>query len=107
LEAIKAGAADFIEKPYDHETLLGAVSSALGGESRAMERTEIQGRVATLSPSERQVLNGLAAGQSSKAIASRLKANLHAIEVQRASVMEKMRARSLSHLVRMMFLIAS
>ncbi|HEY7298196.1 MAG TPA: response regulator FixJ [Xanthobacteraceae bacterium] len=107
LEPIKAGAADFIEKPYDHETLLGAVNSALGGKSRAMERSEIQGRVATLSPSERQVLNGLVAGQSNKAIASRLQVNLHTIEVQRASIMEKMQATSLSRLVRMMFLIAS
>jgi two-component system response regulator FixJ len=107
IEAIKTGAVDFIEKPYDAEVLLGAVRFALGGQAndaREAQRTEIQQKLATLTPDERQVLEALVEGRSNNAIAHDLNATIRTVEVHRANVMTKMQARSLSHLVRMMLL---
>jgi two-component system response regulator FixJ len=71
VESIKAGAVDFIEKPYHHEELLGAVRSALTDDDniRDGEKAELRNRLATLSPTERQVLDALTAGQPNTAIA--------------------------------------
>jgi two-component system response regulator FixJ len=110
IEAIKNGAVDFIEKPYDSDALLGAVKIALGGhadDARDAQRTELQQKLATLSPSERQVLQGLVDGRSNNSIANDLGSNLRTVEVHRANMMTKMQARSLSHLVRIMLLAAS
>jgi two-component system response regulator FixJ len=111
LEAIKGGASDFIEKPYDDDTLLRAIPSGLDGSetdaARERERAEIQERLATLSPGEKQVLNGLLLGQSNTTIAANLRVSPHTIEIHRASLMVKMEARSLSHLVRMALLTAA
>ena len=107
VEAIKLGAADFIEKPYDAEVLLGAVRFALSGQasdSRDAQRAEIQQRLAALSPHERQVLQLLVDGRINSSIAHDLGLKVHVVEVHRANVMAKMQATSLSHLVRMMFL---
>jgi two-component system, LuxR family, response regulator FixJ len=109
IEAIKLGAMDFIEKPYDADVLLGAVRFALSGQTcdaRAAQRLETQQKLAALSAAERQVLAALVEGRSNKSIAYDLGLNGHTIEVHRASVMTKMQATSLSHLVRMMLLIA-
>ena len=104
VESIRAGARDFIEKPYHHEELLGAVRSALTADdsAREEEKAEIRDRLATLSPAERQVLDALAAGQPNASIAVDLSMTLRAVEILRASTLTKMQARSLSHLVRMM-----
>jgi two-component system response regulator FixJ len=110
IEAIKLGAVDFIEKPYDAEVLLGAVRFALSGQAndgRDAQRAGIQQRLAALSPQERQVLRSLVDGRLTSAIAHDLGLNVHVVEVQRANVMAKMQAPSLSHLVRMMLLVAS
>jgi two-component system response regulator FixJ len=107
IEAIKSGAVDFIEKPYDADVLLGAVKAALGGqagEAGNAQRTETQRSLAALSPQERQVVKGLVEGRPNKTIAHDLGLNAHTIEVHRASVMTKMQATSLSHLVRMVLL---
>lgn len=105
VQALKAGALDFIEKPFDDETLLAAVQAALDTDrrtrARQVERDAIAARLASLTPRERQVLDGLVAGQPNKAIAHDLGASPRTIEVHRARVMEKMGARSLSELVRM------
>jgi two-component system response regulator FixJ len=105
VEAMKVGAVDFIEKPYDGEALLAAVRSALSTRrldaQRDGERAQIQERLAGLSPRERQVLEGLVAGHANKAIAHELGISARTVEIYRANVMAKMRATSLSHLVRM------
>jgi two-component system response regulator FixJ len=105
VEAMKAGVIDFIEKPYEGERMLGAVRSALDqrGErgAREPERAEYRRRIESLSPRERQVLDGLVAGKASKVIAHDLDISPRTIEVYRAHVMTKTQARSLSELVRM------
>jgi two-component system response regulator FixJ len=109
VESIRAGAVDFIEKPYHHEELLGAVKSALTADDgiREGEKAGLRDRMATLSPAERQVLDALTAGQPNTAIAVDLGMTPRAVEIHRASILTKMQARSLSHLVRMMLLAAA
>ncbi|WP_454621995.1 response regulator [Bradyrhizobium cenepequi] len=106
IEALKAGAVDFIEKPCAEETLVAAISSAAAregsDESRRDAHSGVQTRLTELSAAERQVLNGLSVGKSNAAIAAELCINARAVEVLRANVMTKMQARSLSHLVRML-----
>ena len=105
VEAMKFGATDFLEKPFDDETLLASVHSALkqqdGDAKRQAERTTIENRLAALSNRERDVLEGLVAGRPNKQIAFDLGISPRTVEVYRANLMSKMEASSLSELVRM------
>lgn len=105
VEAMKAGAADFIEKPFADDVILGAVRAALaGGETaskREAERAEVKKRLLSLSARERQVLEGLVGGHPNKVIAHNLDISPRTVEIYRANVMTKMKAPSLSDLVRM------
>jgi two-component system response regulator FixJ len=105
VEAMKSGATDFLEKPFDDETLLAAVNVALRNQDasakREADRSEIAGKLATLSNRERQVLEGLVAGLPNKTIAFDHDISPRTVEIYRANVMQKMQAASLSDLVRM------
>jgi len=105
IQAMKAGVHDFIEKPFDDEVLLGAVRSALALGSHRAERAEeaaaIRVRIDSLTGRERDVLQGLIAGQPNKIIAYELGISPRTVEIYRANVMTKMGAASLSELVRM------
>lgn len=108
VEAMKAGVADFIEKPFNDDILLAAIATALrsGEEGRrgAAEVAEIAGRLTSLSGREREVLDGLVAGHANKVIAFDLGISPRTVEIYRANVMTKMKAASLSELVRMAML---
>jgi two-component system response regulator FixJ len=105
VEAMKIGAVDFLEKPFDDALLLAAVRGALGREADAGERkAEITGlheKLAELSNRERQVLEGLVSGKPNKIIAFDLGISPRTVEIYRANLMTKMAANSLSDLVRM------
>ena len=105
VEAMKIGAVDFIEKPFDDDVMLAAVRAALTrGEitgKRDAERAEIEERIKRLSPRERDVLQGLVGGHPNKIIAYNLGISPRTVEIYRANVMSKMEAPSLSDLVRM------
>lgn len=104
VEAMKYGAADFLEKPFDDELLLASVRSALNhlkkDGKREAERADILDKLAALSNRERQVLEGLVVGNANKVIAFELSISPRTVEIYRANVMTKMAAASLSDLVR-------
>jgi two-component system response regulator FixJ len=108
VEAMKLGAVEFLEKPFDDEVMINAVKSALGRwqqEARGQaEKAEVMQRLASLSDRERQVLQGLLVGSPNKIIAHELDISPRTVEIYRANVMSKMKAASLSELVRMSLL---
>ena len=109
IQAMKAGVADFIEKPFSDDAILGAVRAALARDSdrnqAQAERDQILAKLETLSQREREVLDGLVEGHANKVIAFDLDISARTVEVYRANVMTKMQARSLSELVRMSILV--
>jgi two-component system response regulator FixJ len=109
VEAMRIGAIDFLEKPFDDEVLIASVKTALrlkeGEAKRHGERAEIEGRLAALSNRERDVLGGLVAGRANKQIAFDLGISPRTVEIYRANLMSKMQAGSLSDLVRMALIV--
>jgi two-component system response regulator FixJ len=104
VRAMKAGAADFLEKPYSDHTLLGAIEAAFVKEHRLNRDSEIEEasrRLAILSPREREVLDGLLAGQPNKLIAYQLGISVRTVEVHRARMMERLGMRQLAEALRL------
>ena len=104
VRAMKAGAVDFIEKPYNDESLLNAIETALaraGRPDRAHEAGEAKHRIAELTPRERQVLDALVAGHPNKVIAYDLGISVRTVEVHRARMMERLRVRQLAEAIRL------
>jgi two-component system response regulator FixJ len=105
VEAMKLGAVDFLEKPFEDDRLITMIEMAIrqaepAAKSEALTQ-DVVARIATLSPRERQVMEGLIAGLSNKLIARDYDISPRTIEVYRANVMTKMQANSLSELVRL------
>jgi two-component system, LuxR family, response regulator FixJ len=105
VEAMKLGAFDFLEKPFDDEVMLTSVRSALERASMKKEseaeKDEIRRRIDLLTRRERDVLAGLITGHPNKIIAFNLSISPRTVEIYRANIMTKMQAGSLSELVRM------
>lgn len=105
VKAMKAGALDFVEKPFAEEVILDSVRRALELDAQNRRRTEsldaAQAGLARLTARERDVLEQLVIGQQNKVIAFELGISARTVEIHRARVMEKMGARNLSHLIRM------
>jgi two-component system response regulator FixJ len=105
VEAMKAGAVDFIEKPFNDDRFIAIIRMALASQAamaeHAAQSAELRARMQVLSERERQVLDGLLAGKANKVIAYDLGISPRTVEIYRANVMSKMQAGSLSDLVRM------
>ncbi|PLY15683.1 MAG: DNA-binding response regulator [Sedimenticola sp.] len=105
VRAMKSGAVDFIEKPFNDELLLESIRNALlqDVDQRMLqsERAEIATRLAQLTPREHEVMEMVTSGKANKEIASALGVSAKTVEAHRARVMEKMEAESLAELVKM------
>jgi len=105
VKAVNEGALDFLEKPFDDEALLSAVGQGLELDAAQREdqgrREEIEARLTLLTPRERQVLDGLLDGKPNKLIARDLNVSVRTVEIHRGNLMQKMQARSASHLARL------
>lgn len=108
VKALRAGAVNFIEKPYEKETLLAAIEEAYSKLDRKhdkeMKAGEAKIRLASLTGRERDVLDGLVAGYPNKTIAYDLGISPRTVEIYRANMMEKLRVRSLSEALRIAFI---
>ncbi len=104
VHAMKAGAVDFIEKPFNNDLLLHGIQKAIADSLRSgvtrVRRQEILQRRDTLTAREREVLGMVVAGETNKGVARQLGISEKTVEIHRAKVMEKMQAKSLANLVR-------
>jgi two-component system response regulator FixJ len=102
VRAMKAGAADFLEKPYSDDALLGSIEAAFQKEpDHDLDIADAVRRVATLSTREREVLDGLLAGRPNKLIAYDLGISVRTVEVHRARMMERLGMRQLAEVIRL------
>jgi two-component system response regulator FixJ len=107
VRAMKAGAVDFIEKPFDDERLLGAIGEALvvsEPSARDREAAEAAEQIGGLSRRERQVLDALSAGRPNKVVAYDLGISVRTVEVHRARMLERLGVRSLAEAIRLVVL---
>lgn len=108
VHAMKNGAFDFVEKPFNNELLLDSIQKAVADSERStnlrVEREAINSRIELLTPRERQVLEIVVTGETNKGVARYLDISDKTVEIHRAHVMEKMQAKSLAHLVKMIAL---
>ena len=108
VQALRAGALDFIPKPFESKALLARVQEAIELDSRTrqqhLDRADINSRLTKLTPREAEVLNYVTAGMSTKAIAATLGSQFNTVQNQRASVLKKMQAESTADLVRMVMI---
>jgi len=108
--AMKAGAVDFLEKPFDDDRILSAVNEAMRGlEQRNLRNARVadaRDRIAELSEREREIMDGLVAGKPNKVIAGDLDISPRTVEIHRARVLAKVGVRSLPELVRLALLAA-
>lgn len=106
VEAIKLGAEDFLTKPFRDQDLLDCINTAMDKDQQQRRKLDevqaIEQRLTTITPRERQVLDRVVAGKANKVIAIELNLSHRTIEVHRSHVMEKMQARSLAELVKLM-----
>jgi len=109
VQAIQAGAIDFLEKPFNDQALLDSVHRAIQQDAsqrgEAVKIADIRTRVARLTPREREVLDLVITGQRNKVIAIDMNVSQSTVEAHRAKVMEKMEASTLSDLMRMMLIL--
>lgn len=107
VQAMKAGAVDFLEKPFEKAALLDAIQKAFArienANSREIEQSDALVRIGVLTPREREVLIGLAKGYPNKTIAYDLGVSSRTVEVHRASLMQKLDVHSLSDVLRIAF----
>ncbi|MCC6680239.1 MAG: response regulator transcription factor [Phycisphaeraceae bacterium] len=105
VRAVKAGAYDFIEKPFEGAALLARIRQSLSQATQPRDRqsdtSEIRKRLESLTPRERQVMDRVVAGMLNKQIAGELDISIKTVETHRAQVMQKLQAQSLAELVRM------
>jgi two-component system response regulator FixJ len=104
VRAMKAGASDFLEKPYSDHELLRAIEATLSKELQITRNRDVADavrRVASLSPRERDVLDGLMSGRPNKLIAYDLGLSVRTIEVHRARMMDRLGVRQLSEAIRL------
>jgi two-component system response regulator FixJ len=102
VRAMKAGAVDFLEKPYSDHALLGSIEASFRKENRSdRDIADAVRRIATLSPREREVLDGLVAGRPNKLIAYHLGISIRTVEVHRARMMERLGVRQLAEAIRL------
>ena len=111
VQAMKGGASDFVEKPFDSEDLLERIHRCLSGEARQQEgidwRKQASERLSRLTHREYEVMEGLVDGKRNKQIAEELFISSRTVELHRSSIMEKLEANSLSDVVRIALLVGN
>jgi two-component system response regulator FixJ len=108
IRALKSGAFDFIEKPYNDQHLLDRVQEAISQSTQSLsvdaEKQEARRRIDSLTPREREVMALVTAGNANKQIAAELDLSIKTVETHRANLMSKMQASSLPALIKLVML---